>query len=82
MSATKTAAANAGVHRNVMREAEAGGIPRSLTNPEPNLPAYDEMSAAEFDWVKATGLAQAMADDSFDLDEVFGELEAGLNGWV
>lgn len=79
MSATKTAAANAGVHRNVMGEAEADGIPRSLTNPEPNLPAYDEMSVADLDRVMATGLAQAKAGDSFDLDEVFEELEAGLN---
>ena len=58
------------------------GIPLSLTIPESKFPAYDEMSAAEFDRVMARGLEQAMADGSFDLDEVFGELEAGLNGWV
>ena len=57
-----------------------GGIPFSLTIPESTLPAYDEMTTTEFDQVMATGLAQAMADDSFDLDEVFEEPEAGLNG--
>ena len=50
----------------------------ALTIPEPRLPMRDQMSAAEFDQMMATGLAQAKADDSFDVDEVFGELEAGL----
>lgn len=57
-----------------------GGIPFTLTVPESKLPAYDEMSVAEFDQMMATGLAQAKADDSFDTDEVFEELEAGLEG--
>lgn len=57
-----------------------GGIPFALTVPESKLPAYDEMSVAEFDQMMATGLAQAKADDSFDTDEVFEELEAGLEG--
>ena len=57
-----------------------GGIPFSLTIPESKLPAGDEMSAAEFNQMMATGLAQAKADDSFDVDEVFGELEDGLDG--
>ena len=57
-----------------------GGIPFSLTIPESKLPAYDEMSAAEFHQMMATGLAQAKADDSFDMDEVFEELDAGLEG--
>ena len=57
-----------------------GGIPFALTIPEPRLPMRDQMSAAEFDQMMATGLAQAKADDSFDVDEVFGELEAGLEG--
>lgn len=56
------------------------GIPFSLTIPESKLPAYDEMSAAEFHQMMATGLAQAKADDSFDMDEVFEELDAGLEG--
>lgn len=57
-----------------------GGIPFALTVPESKLPAYDEMSVAEFDQMMATGLAQAKADDSFDTDEAFEELEAGLEG--
>ena len=57
-----------------------GGIPFSLTIPKSNIPAYDEMNTAEFNQMMATGLAQAKADDSFDMDEVFGELEAGLEG--
>lgn len=55
-----------------------GGIPFSLTIRESKVPAYDDMSVAEFNQMMATGLAQAKADDSFDLDEVFDELEAGL----
>ena len=57
-----------------------GGMPFSLTIPGSELPAYDRMSAAEFDRMMATGLAQAKSDDSYDLDEVFNELEAGLEG--
>ena len=54
------------------------GIPFSLTIPASKLPAYDEMSVAEFNQMMATGLAQTKADDSFDMDTVFEELEAGL----
>ena len=55
-----------------------GGIPFSMTIPESKLPAYDDMSVAGFNQAMETGLAQAKADDSFDMDEVFEELEAGL----
>ena len=55
-----------------------GGIPFSLTIPESKLPAYDNLSAAEFNQMMAEGLAQAEADDSFDMDEVFAELEGSL----
>lgn len=55
-----------------------GGIPFPLSIPESGLPAYDELNPAEFHQMMATGLKQAKADDSFDMDEVFGELEAGL----
>lgn len=55
-----------------------GGIPFSLTIPASKVSAYDEMSVAEFNQMMATGLAQAKADDSFDMDAVFDELEAGL----
>ena len=57
-----------------------GGIPFALTIPESGLPAYDEMSVADFNQMMATGLSQAKSDDSFDMDEVFEELESGLEG--
>ena len=50
------------------------GIPFSLTIPS-SVPARDEMTAAQFNQMMATGLKQAKADDSFDVDEVFSELE-------
>lgn len=50
------------------------GIPFSLTLPA-TVPAWDEMTAAQFDQMMATGLKQAKEDDSFDVDEVFAELE-------
>ena len=50
------------------------GIPFSLTLPT-TVPARDEMTAAQFDQMMATGLRQAKEDDSFDVDEVFAELE-------
>ncbi|MBQ6551474.1 MAG: type II toxin-antitoxin system RelB/DinJ family antitoxin [Lachnospiraceae bacterium] len=53
-----------------------GGIPFSLTIPESKLPARDEMSTVEFNQMMTTGLAQAKADDSYDLDEVFRDLES------
>ena len=50
------------------------GIPFSLTLPA-SVPARDEMTKAQFDQMMATGLQQAKEDDSFDVDEVFTELE-------
>ena len=50
-------------------------IPFSVTPPA-DVPARDEMTTAEFDRMMVTGLRQAKADDSFDVDEVFAELEA------
>ena len=49
-----------------------------------SLLAYDDMSVKEFNLVMETGFAHAKADDSFDMDEVFEELEdgLGLNGRV
>lgn len=55
-----------------------GGIPFSLVLPRSNVPSRDELSEEEFDRLMAAGLKQAMQDDSFDADEVFNELEAGL----
>ena len=46
-----------------------GGIPFSLTVPASSLTARDEMTDAEFDKMMADGLAQANADDLFDVDE-------------
>lgn len=57
-----------------------GGIPFSLTVPASSLPARDEMTDAEFDKMMADGLAQAKADDSFDIDEVFSEFVSGSEG--
>ena len=57
-----------------------GGIPFPLTIPDSGLPAYDQMSIAGFNQMMAAGLAQAKADDSFDMDEVFDELESRPEG--
>lgn len=50
------------------------GIPFSVTLPV-TIPARDEMTIEQFDEMMAEGLKQAKADDSFDVDEVFSELE-------
>ena len=50
------------------------GIPFKVTVPW-DVPVRDEMSKAESDQMRATGLKQAKEDDSFDVDEVFDELE-------
>ena len=55
-----------------------GGLPFPVTIPASRLPSLDEMSTAEFNKMMAEGLAQAKADDSMDMDEVFDALEAGL----
>ena len=57
-----------------------GGIPFSLTIPESKLPIREGMAKEKFDQMMAKGLEQAKADDSFDFDEVFDELESGLEG--
>ena len=51
------------------------GIPFSVTLPS-TVPARDEMTTAQFDQIMETGLRQAKEDDSFDVDEVFDELES------
>ncbi|MBP3803829.1 MAG: type II toxin-antitoxin system RelB/DinJ family antitoxin [Oribacterium sp.] len=50
------------------------GIPFSVTLPI-TMPSREEMSKGEFDRMMAIGLKQAMEDDSFDVDDVFSELE-------
>ena len=54
------------------------GIPFSVTLPT-DVPARDELTTAQFNQMMATGLKQAREDDSFDVDEVFEELERGSN---
>ena len=50
------------------------GIPFSVTIPV-MVSSRDEMTMEQFDEMMAEGLKQAKADDSFDVDEVFSELE-------
>ena len=50
------------------------GIPFSVTLLI-TMPSREEMSKGEFDRMMAIGLKQAMEDDSFDVDDVFSELE-------
>ena len=57
-----------------------GGIPFALTISEPSLPVREKMTKKQFDQMMAKGLAQAKADDSLDFEEVFDELETGLEG--
>ena len=44
-----------------------------------DVPARDELTTAQFNQMMATGLKQAREDDSFDVDEVFEELERGID---
>lgn len=53
------------------------GIPFSVTLPAA-VPARDEMTKAEFNRMMATGLQQAKDDDSFEVDEVFADLEMNV----
>lgn len=53
------------------------GIPFPVAIPS-ELSARDKMSDAQFNAMMQTGYEQAQADDSYDLDEVFDELEKGL----
>ena len=52
-----------------------GGIPFPLTVPEPSHPVREKMTKTQFDRMPAAGLEQAKADDSYDFDEFFDELE-------
>ena len=54
------------------------GIPFSLTLPA-TVPSRNEMTTTQFNQMMSTGLKQAKEDDSFDIDEVFDELERGIN---
>ena len=50
------------------------GIPFTVTLPT-TVPARDDMTTAQFNQMMEIGLKQAKEDDSFDVDEVFAELE-------
>ena len=50
------------------------GIPFSVTLPSGAF-VRDKMTTAQFDQMMSAGLKQAKSDDSFDIDEVFDELE-------
>lgn len=71
MSEEKTANVNARIDQNDKSQNEA-----ILTRI--GLPARNEMTDVAFNRMMATGLKQAKANDSFDLDKVFDELEAKL----
>ena len=53
------------------------GIPFPVTVPA-FVPARSEMTDEAFNQMMAVGYKQAIADNSYDLDEVFDELERGL----
>ena len=53
------------------------GVPFSLELPN-TLATRDTLSKEKFDTMIQTGLAQAKADDSLDLDDAFRKLKAGI----
>jgi addiction module RelB/DinJ family antitoxin len=53
------------------------GIPFSVTLPT-QVPARDEMTKAQFDQMMSQGLEQAKSGASYDVDEVFDEIERRL----
>lgn len=53
------------------------GIPFSLTIPD-RVPARDEMADADFNILMSKGYTQAINGESYDMDNVFDELEQGL----
>lgn len=50
------------------------GIPFALTLPA-GIPSRDELTETQFNQMMEKGLEQAKSGDSFDVDEVFDELE-------
>lgn len=53
------------------------GIPFPLKIPK-NLPIRENMDEKAFNSLMANGYAQAIQEDSYDIDDVFDELENGL----
>lgn len=54
------------------------GIPFPVTIPR-ELPAYDELSEADFNALMSTGYLQALTGNSYSVDEVFSEYLATLS---
>ncbi|HEY9575161.1 MAG TPA: type II toxin-antitoxin system RelB/DinJ family antitoxin [Lachnospiraceae bacterium] len=53
------------------------GIPFSLTIPK-TLPVRETMNSREFDLMLSSGYTQALQGESYDIEDVFEELEKGL----
>ncbi len=53
------------------------GIPFSLTIPK-NVLVLEDMSEKDFNLMMANGYSQALQGNSYDIDDVFDELEQGL----
>ena len=53
------------------------GIPFSLTIPK-NVSVLEDMSEKDFNLMMANGYSQALQGNSYDIDDVFDELEQGL----
>lgn len=54
------------------------GIPFLVTLPT-DIPVRNELTTEQFNQMMSTGLRQAKEEDSFDVDEVFEELERETN---
>ncbi|AVM68584.1 type II toxin-antitoxin system antitoxin, RelB/DinJ family [Lachnospiraceae bacterium oral taxon 500] len=53
------------------------GLPFSLTIPK-NVPILEDMNEKAFNLMMANGYSQALQGDSYNIDEVFDELEKDL----
>lgn len=53
------------------------GIPFPITVPK-NIPILEEMDEDEFNLMIANGYSQAIQGNSYDVDDVFDEIEQGL----
>ena len=53
------------------------GLPFSLTIPK-NAPILEDMNEKDFNLMMANGYSQALQGDSYNIDEVFDELEKDL----
>ena len=53
------------------------GLPFSLTIPK-NVPILEDMNEKDFNFMMANGYSQVLQGDSYNIDEVFDELEKDL----